>query len=437
MKSKFLLVILLSAITFSACKKGGGGGTTEVEPSKTPAGTNDGTAVTKTIGSTGGSIVSDDGEVELVIPSGALATNTDITLQPITNNIPTGRGKAYRFTPDGQQFGKDVTIKFHYTEEEAAFTKPEYMQVAFQNADGSWQVVDKVTNDVTNNVVSASVNHFTDFSQFDILRLVPASLYLKPGETKPFEIAYAGMTTNNVIAFGLNVLQTPVVWKANGVVNGNSTHGTIQSTAPVKANYTAPQTAPAINPVAIAAEVNIPFTVDGQHFNKGILTGQAFITGGSYRVTIDNELTIQIGTLEKFIMRDKVIFDVHLAGIQGVVDNIQNSDPTVEKIAESPAGCQTTFTRLGTGTMHFNPGQIQVSSNPISKTIYVGSSNIQGGNDISPIIHTACPGVTPGTNELPIAYFKLFNIEFDDSGQEQTINESSLYTKVTYTIKPL
>src|SRR5215211_4697592 len=134
MKKNIVPVILVIAAAFAACSKGsGGGGTPKVEPSVTTVGTNSGTAVTKTIGSSGGTVVSDDGEVELIIPSGALSANTDITIQPITNNIPTGR-TSYRFTPNGQQFAKDVTIKFHYEENDVAATKPEYMQVAFQNA---------------------------------------------------------------------------------------------------------------------------------------------------------------------------------------------------------------------------------------------------------------------------------------------------------------
>src|SRR5688500_17320870 len=112
-KYSLILIVLLALTTFSDRKKGVGG-TPESVPSSTPVGTNDGTAITKTIGSAGGGAISADGEVELIIPPGALATNTDITIQPITNNIPTGRGKAYRFTPDGQQFSKDITIKFHY-----------------------------------------------------------------------------------------------------------------------------------------------------------------------------------------------------------------------------------------------------------------------------------------------------------------------------------
>jgi hypothetical protein len=436
MKKNLVLIILVVAASLAACKKGGGGGAPEVEPSVTAVGTNDGTAVTKTIGSAGGTIASDDGEVELVIPSGALTTNTDITIQPITNNIPSGRGKAYRLTPDGQQFAKDVTIKFHYTEEEAAMTKPEYMQVAFQNADGTWKVVDNVTNDIANKTLSASVNHFTDFVEFDILRLEPPSLYLKPNEAGTFQISMAGMSQDGRITFALEILNSDVVWKVNGVTGGNNEHGKIQSTNRISARYTAPATAPAINPAAISAVVNIPFIVDGQRFNQGILTGSAFITGNNYAVAVESELTFVIGTLEKFVMKDRASFRIHLVGIQAIVDNIQNNDPTVHKIEDGPAGCVTTFTRVGTGTLHLSDvSQIAVGVNPIDKTVYF-SAGIQPAG-VFPIIHTACPGVTPGTNELPIAMSGVPNFEFNDSGQQQIIDQSGPNLKLKITITPL
>lgn len=438
MKKNVVLIILIVAITFGACSKGGGGGGGNIEPTVTPVGTNDGTAVTKSIGSAGGSITSDDGELEIIIPSGALSANTDITIQPITNDIPSGRGKAYRCTPDGQQFAKDITLKFHYTEEEGAMTKPEYMQVAYQNADGTWQVVDKVTNDVAGKTVSASVNHFTDFTEFDILRLVPPSLYLKPNQSGSFEVSYAGMSIDGRITFGLAVLQNDIVWKVNGATGGNSANGTIQATNRVAARYTAPANAPAMNPVTISADINISFVVNGQSFNKGVLTGQAFITGANYGVLIEHELTFSIGTGEKFVMNDKISFNVHLVGgLQAMVDNLQNSVPTVTKIAESPANCVTTFTQVGTGQLHASGAdKIGATVNPIDGEVYIGANGTMTGN-ILPIIHTACPGVTPGTNELPIGYLGIPSFMFKDSGQPQVIEENVPNIKQKITITPM
>lgn len=429
-----MLIVLLALTTFSACKKGGGG-TPEPEPTITPAGTNDGTAITKTIGSGGGGIMSADGEVELIIPPGALAANTDITIQPITNNIPTGRGKAYRFTPDGQQFAKDVTIKFHYTEEDAAVTKPEYMQVAFQNADGTWKVVNKITNDVAAKTINASVNHFTDFSQFDIMRLIPASAFLKTGQTENFEISYVGMTTDNIITFGLQLLQSPAAWKANGVTNGNSTHGTIQSTGPVKATYTAPATSPAINPVVVSAEINIPFTVDGVRFNKGILTANAFIIGGKYSLLIESSVDIGIGTGEKFRVNDNVTFTINLVGATATITNIQNTVATIQKVENSPVNCNTVVNTVGTGGINLLDGDITAFVNPLDKTVYISIN--QSGNIVHPTATTTCGSNTPGNIELLAANSTGGSLEFIDNGVQQVKTETSTIHTLKYTFIPL
>lgn len=435
MKKNILIVMMLAA-ALAGCSKGGGGGAPVVEPQKTPVGTNDGTAVTKTIGTAGGTVLSDDGEIELIIPAGALAANTDISIQPITNNAPNGRGKAYRCTPDGQQFAKDITIKFHYTEEEAAATKPEYMRVAFQESDGTWKVIESITNDVAGKSISAKVNHFTDFTEFDIMRLVPPSLYLKSGETKAIEISFAGMSTDGKLTSSLAILANPVVWKANGVQGGNSETGTLSEVNKIKQNFKAPASVPAINPVTISAELNIPFVIDGQSFNKGILTGSAYITGNNYGVIIEHEYTFQIGTLEKFMMKDKVSFNIHIVGTQGIVDNLENSTPTITKIAESPAGCVTEFTRKGTGTLHVDDvGSIDVFVNPLDKIIYVSSDGFTGLE--LPIIRTVCNGGPPGINELPIAFWGFQSFEINDNGQSQFINETEPNSKTTITITPM
>jgi hypothetical protein len=210
---KVILMFLgLLCMALPCCKKDSAPNH-ESKPVLTPVGVNDGTAVTKTIGAGGGTVISGDGQMEVIIPAGALSANTDIVIQPITNNAPNGRRKAHRCLPDGLQFSKNITLKFHYTEAEAAATKPEYMMVAFHNADGHWQVVEDVDNDVANNVVSAYVNHFTDFTGFDVMRIQPAVLYLKPGQTGEYALSFTGMALVHRILLLGELLEKPETWK--------------------------------------------------------------------------------------------------------------------------------------------------------------------------------------------------------------------------------
>ena len=51
-KNRILLVLFMAAMTLAACKKDGSD-KPDLKPAITPVGTNDGTAVTKTIGSAG------------------------------------------------------------------------------------------------------------------------------------------------------------------------------------------------------------------------------------------------------------------------------------------------------------------------------------------------------------------------------------------------
>jgi hypothetical protein len=432
-KNSLILIVLLAINTFSACKKDGGS-SQHVEPAVTPVGTNDGAAVLKAIGSSGGTVVSDDGVIELVIPSGALAANTDITIQPITNNAPNGRGKAYRCTPDGLQFAKDITVKFYYTEEDAAATKPEYMMMAFQDGEGKWQVIQGLTNNETTNTISASVNHFTDFSAFDVLRIDPAALYLEPLEQGKYDVSAAAVTElNSILYIGILLRYSPV-WKVNGKTGGSIETGAIAGNDDGSGTYTAPGAAPTINPVTVSADLNFPFVVNGQRFNQGIVTAEAYITDGNYHVLLETATPVNFGTGEKFVTKDKVTFTINLSRAGGAVNHLENSSPTFEKIQESPVGCITTFQTLGTGFIHFNdPSKFQVAN--AGGDVYVQFGLMKG--HINPTALTSCPGVTPGINEIMVGGIDGGEFSFKNDGQPQVVDKSMLDVKIKYTITPL
>jgi hypothetical protein len=422
-KNGALLVLLVAALISGGCKKNGSG-TSDLTPTVTPIGANDGTAKIQSIGSAGGTIVSADGEMELVIPPGALTTNTDITIQPITNTAPSGRRKAYRCLPDGLQFAKDIAVKFHYTEEDAEVTKPEYMQVAFQNADGTWKVIEKVTNDVAAKTISALVNHFTDFSAFDILRLTPESLYLRTGASGEFEISLVGMSLDNLMVFAQQIMSEPPVWKVNGVTGGNSTDGTIQATAHVKATYTAPATAPSTNPVDISVEVSLPFTVDGQQFNKGILTGKAYIIGNRYQVDLEYSGKSAVGTGEEFRVDDNVRMTVNLVGSEGTVTGAINVPPTFTKTASSTNGCNTTFTSNGTGPINLRDiDVIGVQKNGLTGDVYVYFDSKVSA--VPAVMQIVCQTSTETRDFLPWNTAGAV-LTFKDNGQPQVIDMSQI-----------
>src|SRR3954468_13164170 len=81
----------------------------------TALGTPVGSPSTATIATTGGSLMSPGGRLEITIPPNALSAATTISIQPVTNETPGGTGVGFSLTPNGLQFNQPVTLRFHYT----------------------------------------------------------------------------------------------------------------------------------------------------------------------------------------------------------------------------------------------------------------------------------------------------------------------------------
>lgn len=435
MKKSSVNILLVMLLFVAACKKNGGG--TEIKPVVTPVGANDGTAVSQTIGNGGGTIVSGDGEMELIIPPGALTSNTDITIQPIINHAPGGRRKAYRCTPDGQQFAKNITIKFHYTDQDAAATQPEYMMMAFQTGEGSWQVLENIVNDPGSKTISAAVNHFTDFTAFDVMRIDPPNLYLRPNETGQYRILATGISDLDGILLITALLERPETWKANGVTGGNSTHGTIGPSANGSTGeYRAPATAPATNPVVISAEVNFPFIINGQRFNRGILTANAFIIGNRYKVQIETSALMNSGIGDQWRAQDHCQFTVNIIGSGGTVTDMQNSNPTFLRTASNTNGCGVTLDVEGTGPIHLRDFNVLgVTASSITGDVYVSFD--ANTAEIQPQLRIACPNVPERVQQMYLGSFAGAVIAFKDNGHQQVINSGTANNSITITITPL
>jgi hypothetical protein len=109
-------------------------------PDSTAIGKPEGKLVSKEIGPAGGTIISDDGRVELIFPAGTLTKETNISIQPIINLLPNGNGKGYQFEPSGTRFIKPVEIVFHYSQgEDEVCTAPLHF-MAIQDKNGKWEI---------------------------------------------------------------------------------------------------------------------------------------------------------------------------------------------------------------------------------------------------------------------------------------------------------
>ena len=158
-------------------------------PAITPVGTPVGNPVSKIIGAAGGTLVSPDGRLELNIPSGALSSNTDISIQPVTNEAPGGIGLAYDLLPNGTKFSKLATFTFHYTKEELNDNFPYLLFIAYQDSSNGWRA-DQIQRDFDTvaKTVSLEISHFTIWAFGDRINMTATPLILEKNETSNVSI---------------------------------------------------------------------------------------------------------------------------------------------------------------------------------------------------------------------------------------------------------
>jgi ZU5 domain-containing protein len=259
-----LITLLMTFVLFS-CKDNSVTTTNNNNgPQPTPVGTPNGVPVTATIGASGGSMISTDSTVELIIPAGALSSNTDITIQPVTNFCWNSAGNAFRLTPEGQQFQQPVTIKFHYSDTTLAATLGDFMGIAHQDASGYWHYMHDLTNDTVNRVISAPITHFSDWSYWDITHLEPRETSVRVNETVNLRVTYVSPSGDDeFVPLPLPVDQW---WVSGG--------GTIISHQGQTAVYKAPAQVPSQNPVTVGVQIIHSVTYNGHHSDQFLLTSR-------------------------------------------------------------------------------------------------------------------------------------------------------------------
>jgi len=271
--ASIIIIALLASTILFACGGGGGGGGAPAQrakamPVSTPVGTAIGSAITTTIGAAGGTLTSLDSTVTLSIPPGALAADTAIGIQAITNHAHGGKGSAYRFTPDGQTFQKPVALTFTYTDADLEGTAAQALGAAYQSADGYWHWLLHPTLDATAKTVTISTAHFTDYAYVNGFNLRPLSATVKVGKTVNLHVKYCYPASGGVeiadeittLPLGrecastsrqdeLNPLLPPVsAWTVAGA-------GSVSDLG-YNAVYTAPQAKPTPNTAVVTARIN-------------------------------------------------------------------------------------------------------------------------------------------------------------------------------------
>ncbi len=354
-------LLLLSLALMTGCIK-----TSSLNPSSddeddspvtTPQGSPNGTSITKTIGASGGSLVSPDGKFTVTIPAGALNNNTDITIQPITNEAPGGIGNGYDLLPNGTSFNTPVTLTYHYTDDDINGSSPYFLYIATQDSTGAWteNAYDRDL-DTTGNTISITTPHFSSYVPVSSLRLEFGQTDFFDGESNYIKVMQT-LTKKDVAILGddegdpvgirtISVHKNQQVpdnevshWSLNGMGPTTADYGTITGTGS-NVTYTAPNPIPEEETVQVTVQVNGTFVayVKGKKvtFNQVTLFGHVnLIRKYSFDVKIEMHAT---GTNSCFLddYKDEATMHVDVDRNDAVtISNIQNQPPTVSPTSGS------------------------------------------------------------------------------------------------------
>lgn len=263
----------------------------------TEVGQPQGTLIVKTIGPEGGTIGTEDGNVKLVIPAGAVSKSTQITIQPITNKNATGLGVAYRFSPEGLTFSKPATLTFQYDEKKLSSQQADNLGIAYQRTNHVWYDVSGTRVDAGKHEISVPMEHFSDWTPYEQAQFNFAVIGSQMGNG----VEYVGLGKSINLYAVLNSYDSnypkdskekPL--KAKSGLGSNWKligEGKLTATGD-GATYTAPTTQPKQNPVTVTADLEFV----GKKF-KVTLICQIYVGQGTFfNVTVNGTTYVDHST---------------------------------------------------------------------------------------------------------------------------------------------
>lgn len=327
-RRRWLTALALCSLTASACGGDGGGGEPIDPPAATPRGTPNGAPASATIGPDGGTLSSPDGGVTLTVPAGAVASLTELTIQPIT--YPGGgSGPAYRFTPDGQTFAHPVTLTFSY-DPSLDGLEAQGLGIALQDPEGVWRALLASSVDEAARTVSVTTPHFSDYLRVSFWKFSPRAATVGVNQTVVLTLEACvredNAPTNEPplvpddlppLVFDEDLPGLPICrpsirsgrWSVNGVLGGNASVGSVVPGTPSNsATYSAPGAVPTPSTVAVTAAM----TWEAHGVTK-VFTSLVTISGGSRTVHVVGEFSATEWISDAYVLadvRDRVEFDV-------------------------------------------------------------------------------------------------------------------------------
>ena len=359
--------------------------------------------------------------------------------------MPNGNGQAYRLEPSGIRFQKPVQLIFHYTDEESADSMQLLMGIAMQDKSGQWYSLKKFLLDTVTKTIRGDINHFSDWSKFDQLKLYPKSGRLKVTKSMNLEIDVISNEdeSNELTQLSADDGLAPLtkrkipwkaVWMANEIVNGNNTEGKISVTTRTSITYKAPNTLPPKNPVAVTTTLSgLVYKYKGIDFKNLKLVSNILIYDNAYEVTMIHTLKSQSGsTLGTVTYKDEGSFVISLNGKEAkIIEKVNKNLP--DKL-DYAGQCTIKQLRPGSGTINIvgRPSiRVIAPTSPTAlPTIEIMFSRTP---TILPLLHFTCPDGTGKTfvatnsqaNAMAASIMAAFpqQIKFEAKEEEQTILE--------------
>jgi hypothetical protein len=425
-----------------------------ITKSGVPAGAKTEVKVTKD----GGRLKSSDGKIELLIPPGAVSKKTDISIQPVTNEMPNGNGKAYRLEPSGILFQKPIQLVFHYDEEAVKDSMQLLLGIAMQQEDGRWYNLNKFALDTTAKTISGSINHFSDWSNFSALKLYPTSARVKVKKSLELSIDVVSSVNNDLTSLvqeDLSLLSKQsiawtAVWRANEIHKGNGTVGTIADVSQTMATYKAPVSVPVKNPVAVTADLSgLTYKYKGVVFKDLKLVSNILVYDNAYEVTMIGSINGSAGSqLGMANYSDIGSFVVFLeSGNARIIEKLNNNQ--LDEVGYR-GKCIVSLLKSGTGMIHIT-GVHRIKLIPATSpqtNAWVEVVFIKAPVQLS-VLQITCPPVgrggwttmnTSGANAIAVMRALPAVVTFEAKEEEQTIlqiGEEGDEVFVKFTVKQL
>jgi hypothetical protein len=312
-------------------------------PKSTAIGANDGKPVSKEIGSNGGTIISDDGRIELVFREGALKAKKVISIQPIVNVIPHGNGKGYRLEPSGTHFDKPVQLLFHYTDDEANICAAPLHFMGVQTGDGKWEYSDYSSWDSTTKTLKGFISHFSAVIDGNLMELSSTERTVKVGESFSMELSIANLSGDDLPPLPLPHPNRSFNWYVKGNIGSIKKSGHF-------ATYTAPQFLMKGMPEIILkvdettiSEVVKRFKIGKQRTTQTLtesVTKTTNLGTFSCKVHLYDEYNITIVYQGPYFLRcgaelsDISTFDIKITTDNLEISNVHNTDPVLTKMPD-------------------------------------------------------------------------------------------------------